>query len=390
MLVTCLSLLLATTSCNNDELEFNAPQASKQYTKAELIEQALSRMPKTRAGSTPVMMISIKDTVRIRCLASEPMEIYWEDGIDTIPKNTFTEYAHTYDKGKPSHLILISGSTDVIRSLYLNDNALIFLSIASNKILNSLYCSDNHLSEIDIQNSPTLRAFYIENNELSSIELSDFPVLAMFLATNNRLTELDVSSNTQLSSLYVGKNQLTELYLGNNTNLQYLDASSNFITNLDLRQNTNLSNIALSNLPIRELNKVPVDEMDFSVFPNLRQIKIANTPFQVLDLSNNPLITEINISGTAIPQLDVSELHDINRLYATRSKLKSLIWGQNGFEYLTEVRIESTPFENDRVLAFASQLPTRSKEYPGHFYTYSRLIDLIFSNLNPKHWLLNQ
>ncbi|MDE7074721.1 MAG: hypothetical protein K2O69_06720, partial [Odoribacter sp.] len=45
VLLTCLSLAFATTSCNNDDFEFNEPEQQKQYTKAELIEQALSQLP---------------------------------------------------------------------------------------------------------------------------------------------------------------------------------------------------------------------------------------------------------------------------------------------------------------------------------------------------------
>ena len=55
MLLTCLILLVSATSCSNDNFETNLPDEPKQlsksellqkYSKAELIEQALSRMPK--------------------------------------------------------------------------------------------------------------------------------------------------------------------------------------------------------------------------------------------------------------------------------------------------------------------------------------------------------
>lgn len=74
MLFACLSLLLATTSCNNDELEFNNPQPSKQYTKAELIELALSRIPQTRAGGNRdiiATMVTIKDAITISCSVND-------------------------------------------------------------------------------------------------------------------------------------------------------------------------------------------------------------------------------------------------------------------------------------------------------------------------------
>ena len=75
MLLTCLILLVGATSCSSDDFETNLPEESKQlsksellqkYSKAELIEQALSRMPQTRADNNRVRMITIKDSITIR------------------------------------------------------------------------------------------------------------------------------------------------------------------------------------------------------------------------------------------------------------------------------------------------------------------------------------
>ncbi len=64
MLLTCLILLVSATSCSNDNFETNLPDEPKQlsksellqkYSKAELIEQALSRMPKCIASCDPLI-----------------------------------------------------------------------------------------------------------------------------------------------------------------------------------------------------------------------------------------------------------------------------------------------------------------------------------------------
>ena len=66
MLLTCLILLVGVTSCSSDEFETNLPDESKQLSKAELIEQALSRMPKTRGGNpNAVVMVTIQNSVQI-------------------------------------------------------------------------------------------------------------------------------------------------------------------------------------------------------------------------------------------------------------------------------------------------------------------------------------
>ena len=75
MLVVCAILLLGATACSNEEFGMEVPEAEKEWTKQELIEQALSRMPQTRSAKHPAQMITIKDTVSIKCNASEEMTI---------------------------------------------------------------------------------------------------------------------------------------------------------------------------------------------------------------------------------------------------------------------------------------------------------------------------
>ena len=58
MLFACLALMASVTSCSEDYFEENIPEKSKQLSKAELIEQALSLKAKTRAiPPFPVVMI---------------------------------------------------------------------------------------------------------------------------------------------------------------------------------------------------------------------------------------------------------------------------------------------------------------------------------------------
>ena len=105
MLLACLILLVGVTSCSSDEFETNLPEEPKQlskaellqkYSKAELIEQALSRMPQTRADNNRVRMITIKDSITIRYSATEDMKIViggvtisMEKGADMIRNHRF-------------------------------------------------------------------------------------------------------------------------------------------------------------------------------------------------------------------------------------------------------------------------------------------------------------
>ena len=84
ILLSCLTLLLGTISCSNDNFETDLPEEAKQlskaellqkYSKAELIEQALSRMPQTRAENNRVRMVTIKDSITIRYSATEAMSM---------------------------------------------------------------------------------------------------------------------------------------------------------------------------------------------------------------------------------------------------------------------------------------------------------------------------
>ena len=117
MLVVCVTLLLGASACGHEEFRIEIPEVKKEWTKQELIEQALSRMPQTRSAhpNMPIKMVTINKTVTLKFLAFENMEINWGDLTDT----TFIgdEISHSYSDNLPSHTIRINGPAEEIMAL---------------------------------------------------------------------------------------------------------------------------------------------------------------------------------------------------------------------------------------------------------------------------------
>ncbi len=421
MLLACLILLVGVTSCSSDEFETNLPEEPKQlskaellqkYSKAELIEQALSRMPKTRANNNRFEMVTIKDSVCIQLSTTETIWIQWtdEEGV-AVTAGSNVEKKYKFTDGYSSHCIYIEGTKEAIQSLTIDNNELISLKIYSNENLVILSCVNNHLDELDLPNEcQALQVLHVSNNELSALEVTHIPLLYHLYAENNQLTYLDVSGNSNLFQLMLGNNKITAIKLSvnlsalnlsgnpienidlsNNPNLINIDVSFTSITNLDLRNNPNLLLVSLEGLLLDTINDHPICDTSFSMFPKLFILNVASTPFTLLDLSKNTMLYAVDISGSAITKLDISDIR-VQKLYATRSKLTNLIWGEDGLDNLFEVRIERTPFEKDwdRLEPFISALPRRSETSPGHLYTYSPNMKEITDRLKPRNWLINR
>lgn len=414
MLLACLILSICATSCSSDEFENTLPEEQKQYTKAELIEQALSRMPQTRSTEPNlVIMITIKKAITIRGTLTDSVKIQWDQDKTTSVYGPDMSVPHTFTDNNLSHYIHITGSESAIRSLMIDNNELISLDIKSNENLTNLSCANNHLDAIDLSGCKKLGGLDISNNEFTSIDLTCLPELLLFHAVNNWLTELDVSANPNIFELYIENNRIRELDLSKNPILftleaqnnplkilkleneilGYMDVSYTQITDLDLRKCKALWAIILEGTPIERFNNDIIRDTSFISFTELQQLNIAYTSsFTELNLSVNPNVILIDISGSSITRLDISE-GQIMYLYATRSKLTDLIWGkQLDLDNLFEVRIEKTPFEkknwND-TKSFFENFPNRTTTAPGHLYTYSEDINKIASFILQRNWFIN-
>ncbi len=414
MLFACLTLSICATSCSSDEFETNLPEEQKQYSKAELIEQALSRMPQTRIEGSGVMMIMIKDTVNIKVRATEDMEITWGDqsAPDIITAGEERDRCHIYTDGKLSHAIYLLGSAKAIQSLNIDDNGLILLDVFSNENLENLSCMNNYLDELDLTKCSALKYLYITNNEISSLEISHLSSLFHLYAENNRLTALDASNNPDLFVLFLKNNRIKNLDVSNNPDLATLDVKNNLIDNLnvsnssnmvslyvafnpitdiDLSKNVYLMDIDMEGVPLKTLNNNPISDTSFSMFSILYSLNVASTSFDSLDLSKNPMLSYVNISESEIVKLNISNIR-IQKLNATRSKLTDLKCTIDDLTKLNELRIEYTPFEKDstNISVLGSVLPYRNGVSSGHLYTYSRYINDLIDVANVKNWLINQ
>ncbi len=411
MLLTCLILLVGVTSCSSDDFETNLPEEPKQLSKAELIQQALSRMPKTRSTEPNlVIMTTIKKAVTIRGTLTDSVKIQWDKDKTTSVYGPNMSVSYTFTDDNLSHYIRIMGSEQAIKSLDLDNNELISLDVSGNTNLMSLTCKGNHLGAIDLTACSNLGTLNISNNEFSTIDITGLPVY-FFYAENNQLTELDVSQNLNLSDLALGNNQLTELNISKNQNLSTLEVENNQLTNLDLfncpdiiilnvsfnpitdlniNNSTYLMYLYLERVPLKTLNNQPLCDLSFAIYPQLMGLSVAYTPFESLNLSYNPILVDVDISGSSIAQLNMLD-GIIGHLNATRSKLRNLVYTSNSLENLYEVRIESTPFEKDwKILKpFVENLPSRNGIASGHFYTYSENIDKIASIITQYNWFIN-
>ena len=357
ILFASLSLLLATTSCNNDKLEFNDPQTPKQYTKAELIEQALDRMPKTRAnGDIPIVMITKGKTVTMMVEPNKgkQLRVYWGEGEEESELiSGFEIIGHTYHDNKPSHAIFFEGKPDAIKELWADQNDLIFLDIARNRGLTHLSCSNNELDMLDLTGCNALKTLIASVNHLSSIELSHLKYLEDLLLDYNDLTSVDISDHLQLQSLN----------LGYNSKLKHLKLS-----NLP-----SLTGLYLGNLSIETFNDEPVTDSTFSFadFRQLRDLELIYTTFITsLDISNNPYLEILNINTSHIKKLNMSN-GAIAYVFAEKSLLTDLMYDPDRILNLRDFRITGTPFElsgSPLNLFLTSGLPFRSSEEPGKLY----------------------
>lgn len=390
MLVVCAILLLGATACSSEEFGVEVPEAEKVWTKQELIEQALSRMPQTRGEIVSVQMVTTSRTLSIKCKASESMIIKWEgfdNATDTISPNIESVYTHTYSDNYPSRAIRIVGSPEALQSLHVDSNRLISLRIDASK-LSSLYCQENYLDELDLTKCPALMTILADNNELSSINIDSLTRLRVVRLSHNRLTQIDVSKNKFIYALCVDDNQLTDIDLTKNPDLLLLNIGKNSITNLNLSSNYKLQHISLNHLPLETYNGSPVNTENFNKFNihRLSQLDIAYTPFISLDLSQKS-VRELDISGTAITHLNLSR-SSIETFYATRSKLAELTYAETTFDNAYDIRIERTPFENncDYMTDFANALLLTKRK--GKLYTYTDCLEAS-QVLAMTGWIIN-
>lgn len=387
ILLTCLILLVSATSCSNDNFETNLPDEPKQlsksellqkYSKAELIEQALSRMPKTRAVEPyPVMMVTTKKTVSIICYANESVIIHWNSIDETlVEREDGNVKTYTYSDDEPVHGIWLEASSAAIMNLDVYSDGLIFLDVVNNINLTNLSCSYNSLDSLNLDGCYSLRELYADFNPLSSLDLTHLSELRTLFVRATQLTDIDVSNNPELEELFVGYNQITDL---------------------DLTNNTALKNIGIDALPLRTINNIPINAKSFAAFPKLEMINMHNTSFlDSLDLLDNPLVRYIDISWSTITQMNISNLQ-IDYLDARFSQLINLKYTLDNLKPdCYYINIIETPFEKNRtnVYFLASSIPDRTRPnrfgsiQQGQLYTTSETIKDFLDPLTGKNWVV--
>ncbi|MCM1031378.1 MAG: hypothetical protein NC410_08080 [Oscillibacter sp.] len=384
MLLACLTLLISVTSCNTDEIEFNALEEQKQLSKEEILEPILSKIPHTRGvDPIPVMMITDKRTVEIKGLATEKMTIYWgQEGETEIVPNVYFTYKH--DFSSDNNGIILAGSNDALVNLDVSGNELIDLDVEFNTKLRTLDCMYNNLNKLKLTGCTSLTNLHADYNDLSTIDVSFLPDLSYLTLAGNKLTDIDVSKNTNLASFAIGYNQ---------------------IKSLDLTCNEKLTFISIRALPIEIINNHNIDGLSFSSFPQLTSLDISFTSFTSLNLSNNPRVVCIIIEGTVITQLDISNLQ-LNILSANYSKIENIKYIHNNtysnFKNAYNISLLNTPLATDsnfadNLKALLSSLPDRNNVIPSGQVIQGTIQINPSNTLNPflkalelKNWIVYQ
>ncbi len=399
MLVACVTLLSGVTACSSEEFGAEVPEIQKKWTKQELIEQALSRMPQTRANEpAPVVMTATAKSIYVRCLATENVIIHWDDeGVTEIIKGDNRAHQYTFSSDKPSYWISLETSQEAIKELDVFGNELDYLNIENNVNLEELYCNYNNLDKLKFDGCQNLKKIDASLNNITTIDLTPLSNLEDLNLIYNGMTNIDVSTNLNLHTLRIDENPIERLDISKNTQLQTLYIGLTSITNLDLTHNIHLRDLSLYYLHIDIINNQRINAKSFSNLTELEELDITGTPFISLNLDSNPLVHSINISETQIRNLDVSKLK-IDYLNAINSNLENIEYADSSLDYLCHLYIEYTPFEkkeDNEIRDFLSnalpnrvRIPNRNGDIvQGYIRTKSPTIINANSYLKLKNWI---
>ncbi len=333
MLVACVTLLSGVTACSNEEFGAAAPEAS--------------RTIETRALEPyPVTMDTPKKEVRIRCLTTETVTVYWDDEDSTqIYRGDNSEHRYTFAVEKDEYYIEIKAHKNSILELDVAANELSHLNVENNINLKVLKCNHNNLKSLLLTGCSNLRTIFAQFNELSEINLTELYYLNELNLSINKFTQgIDFSKNPNLHSLMLGGNNMPDVDISQNRHLQHLNIGGNAITSLDFTNNTDLRDIELYDLPLLSINNQPISETSFSSLTLLESLNIQNIPFDALDLSSNKFIRKLVIMGTNIKNLDLTEV-SIDELYAYDSQLTTIKCISASLHDCYFIDIMNTPFE---------------------------------------------
>lgn len=333
MLVVCVTLLLGANACSSEEFGMDVPE--------------VSRTIETRAAEPlPVSMTAHKKEVRIRCLATEDITVYWDEEDSTkIYSRDNNVHRYTFAVEKEKYNIEIKAHKNSILELDVSGNELDYLNVENNTNLEVLECNNNKLKSLSLTGCLNLREISATWNELSTIDLTDLYYLNKINLSINKFTQgIDFSKNLNLHSLWLEHCEMSELDVSKNKYLQYLNIGGNYIQNLDLTNNTDLREITLYDLPLYTINNKDINRTSFSSFKQLETLNIQNIPFDALDLSQNKQIRILVIYGTEIDTLDLREVF-IDELYADGSKLRTIMCAEKSLMYCYLLTLYNTPFE---------------------------------------------
>lgn len=380
MLFACLVLSICTTSCSSDEFETNLPEEQKQYTNAELIDQALKELPQTRAnGDMPIVMVTTNETVFFFGTLTGRMIINWGDGlqdtiIDLCVKN------HIYTDNKSCHVIFFQGMPSAMEELWMQQNGLIYLDITNNTKLTTLNCSENLLESLDFSGCDALEILIAHKNKLSSVDITPLRRLRELHMEHNEIIHAEISNHPTLHILTIGNNPMEELNVSNNPQLALL-----FLEGLQLQM--------LNNLSVNDSSFI-----NFSDLLRLEQLDVSGTSFISLDISSNSYLRVINISHSDIKRLNISN-GAIASVDASYSELTDLIYTSDKILNLDDLHINVTPFESftsNLYPLLTSGLPDRKEPnkynqiVEGHLYTTMLSLIAPFSTyLANKNWVVN-
>ncbi len=166
----------------------------------------------------------------------------------------------------------------------------------------------------------TLNCMY---NDISTLDISKNTTLVDFACSRNQLTSIDISKNVALTIFSCTGNKFTTLDVSNNKDLIILECGDNQLSSLDVSKNPRLITLECSNNLFKNLN--------VSTNPDLVNLWCSNNQLTNIDVSNNPALRQLLCTVNQLTVLDISINKKLEILDCRRNNNLTTIYVWPGF-----------------------------------------------------------
>lgn len=230
-----------------------------------------------------------------------------------------------------------------LRSLTIENNALVALDLATASHLEYLNCDKNSIVSLNLSNLANLREVTCFANKLKTLNIKGCSALLKLTCNDNQLTEIDFTGVNLLSELYCSGNQISALNLDEQTALRSLYCNNNKLASLVFKNKTELEILyCLGN---------NLSTLDFAGMPLLSVVNCAQNNIAKLSFATNPKMTKIYAYENKLTELDFSGLDLLAFVDVSNNQITGLTFKKNeslndlhcSFNRLTGLNLTETP-----------------------------------------------